>query len=385
MKSRHHSDAIDVSLCDDNFIDLNTWDNDLQAWRAPLNSLSPDVSRRAHELYCVPCGKHIMPSQLHDHLNLEKHERSVTWFKSQKHRSDHSSKKTVAIPPPPSSSGLRKFPPPPPSSLKREKDRSRSPLLRNRVSSGLQKPTSIDTPIQLINTFTPDITLDQLMPADEQFIKSLPSFMQPPNSLPDAALPPGPTFYPAGHLETRAKSAAFAPVPEVQWLDWVSPKISHRPVPPPPLRNHERNDDLGNWSVDAVHIPEEYRQEVGPSAERQVVHVDVPRDPPMPPPRNIRDHDFSRTLQQEFPGATIIIVPPGALLPQFANHGHFSFSSQIPQPSVQNVLQVPPHSLFQMGQHMLQPSFSPNVSPSLAYPPAQWTPFPYGPMFHTWR
>ena len=219
MKSKNLREAIDVSLCQDNCVELNVWDNDVQAWRPPSSTSAPETSRRAHELFCVPCGKHIMPSQLQDHLDQEKHDRALTWFKTQKHRMDKLPRKSAAFPPPPAR--FNKCPAPPPSSKKKCRSRSRSPIQRTRA------PVEVEPAQQPLV----DDTVEQL---DDQFNKSLPGFMIQKNVLPD-----GPKFYPEGFMETKAKSTSVSnltlttSIPEPMWRDWVPPPLIMESVPPP--------------------------------------------------------------------------------------------------------------------------------------------------------
>ena len=46
----------------------NNWYEKDQQWYCPKTN-----ERRAHELYCSTCRKHIMWSQLEDHLQQSKH------------------------------------------------------------------------------------------------------------------------------------------------------------------------------------------------------------------------------------------------------------------------------------------------------------------------
>ena len=350
MKSniKSNSDAIDMNLCDDNAIELNNWSHGEHAWLPPTNTLAPDNRRRAHELFCVPCLKHLMPSMLQEHINQDKHDRALAWWKTQKHRKDRKDEKPRSITIPPPSSMVQKFPTPPPSS--RRSARSRSPLRKNTASSRM-----IHEQFRTVDLTT---ELHEEHDDDAKFTEDLPAFMsmnRPALELTDAVptnfpgppiFPPPPPplqsmFYPEGHFETRAKSAAFvAPVAdeELEWADWKPPDNQAPPVA------HQREDMI--------------------QANRsRMIQLEIPRPPS--PPRSLT----MSTLQQEFPGATIIIVPPGGSFP-FGNMQASMHSAQNPVQLGTTVIQVP------------NPWQNPQGQPIFHHPSMQ---YPWPSMFHPWR
>ena len=349
--AKQHTDAIDMNLCEDNAIELNNWNDGEHAWIPPAHTSAPDNKRRAHELFCVPCLKHLMPAMLQDHINQDKHDRALAWWKTQKHRKDERTPRSVNIPPP--SSIVQKFPPPPPSS--RKQVRSRSPKRKEPATSSKVVHERFQTV---------DLTTEMHEEADEdsRFTTSLPAFMRPgctaldltntvPANFPGAFPPPPPPlhsmFYPEGHLETRAKSAAVV-VPVVddnlEWADWKPPDSFVPPVPPAPP-----GDELAQTN------------------RSRMIQLELPRPPS--PPRSLT----MSNLQQEFPGATIIIVPPGGSFPfgnmQASTH---MMGTQNPVQLGTTVIQVPNPWQNPQGQPFFQ-------HPSMQYP-VQWPS-----MFHPWR
>jgi hypothetical protein len=271
-------------------------------------------------------------------------------------------KKTVMIPPP--SSYGNKFPPPPPSSRHRARSRTPQPAAAAMISTEPE-----------LRAEDSKETADELHDNDVDFADNLPSFMKlntsvldikkpkeavtpsmiPPMFPPNFPPPPRPlneTFFPAGYLETRPKSAALVKAPSEtckaedeedprQWTEW-NPQLS---LPPPPMAN------------DSI--------EVRP----RVLQVEVPR-PPCPPRMSMVN-----AMQQEFPGATIVIIPPGTNVPFHLMQPNFvqpNFAQQnYMQQGMIPAAMMPNPWQFYPGQTMQAPT----VQISQQWPG----------MFHSWR
>ena len=256
--------------------------------------------------------------------------------------------------------------------------------------------------VELINEFSDE--LGDLEPQDAAFVRSLPPFMRPPSHAPPRE---GPVFHPEGFLETRAKSIGTPAPPdnisEAQWRNWQGPRdsIQDPTLPPPPVVSSQNDPEAERW----LQLDDERRWiNEGPARAHRAqdeqlvaVHrndVEFRSFRPPSPPRPAR---HSNAIQTDFPGATIIIVPPGGGMPQFMQQATpFSsqFSAQFPAagPSIQyiqapavpqfgpTVVQVPMQSTpFQQFQQFSPP----HMSASFPYPPTQWG--PYNNAFHPWR